>query len=144
MLPLVNLIVAEFIEIAADHYAFLRNCPPTPSPKPTFCPKWDVSVNVGLGEGYVGSFPETYNDPPVPGVQIVECGEKSYSRKKKIRRKRGRGGAVTPYPTRLSLFFLFTSLCAVPTIWTPSMEQSITDTTPKFRKRKKNSLSRRL
>ena len=31
--------------------------------KPTFCPKWEVSVNVGLGEGYVGSFPETYNDP---------------------------------------------------------------------------------
>ena len=31
--------------------------------KPTFCPKWAVSVNVGLGEGYVGSFPETYNDP---------------------------------------------------------------------------------
>ena len=27
-------------------------------PKPTFCPKWEVSVNVGLGEGYVGSFPE--------------------------------------------------------------------------------------
>ena len=22
-----------------------------PSPKPTFCPKWEVSVNVGLGEG---------------------------------------------------------------------------------------------
>ena len=21
------------------------------SPKPTFCPKWEVSVNVGLGEG---------------------------------------------------------------------------------------------
>ena len=32
------------------------------SPKPTFCPKWEVSVNVGLGEGKVGSFPETYND----------------------------------------------------------------------------------
>ena len=22
-----------------------------PSPKQTFCPKWEVSVNVGLGEG---------------------------------------------------------------------------------------------
>ena len=32
------------------------------SPKPTFCPKWEVSVNVGLGKGKVGSFPETYND----------------------------------------------------------------------------------
>ena len=36
--------------------------PTYPSPKPTFCPKWEVSVNVGLGEGKVGSFPETYND----------------------------------------------------------------------------------
>ena len=34
-----------------------------PSLKPTFRPKWEVSVNVnGLGEGWVGSFPETYND----------------------------------------------------------------------------------
>ena len=30
---------------------------------PTFCPKREVSVNVGLGEGQVGSFLETYNDP---------------------------------------------------------------------------------
>ena len=26
--------------------------PTYPTPKPTFCPKWEVSVNVGLGEGY--------------------------------------------------------------------------------------------
>ena len=34
--------------------------PTYPSPKPSFCPKWKVSVklNVSLGEGYVGSFPE--------------------------------------------------------------------------------------
>ena len=25
--------------------------PTYPSPKPTFSPKWEVSVNVGLGEG---------------------------------------------------------------------------------------------
>ena len=25
--------------------------PTYPSPKPTFCPKWELSVNVGLGEG---------------------------------------------------------------------------------------------
>ena len=25
--------------------------PSYPFPKPTFCPKWEVSVNVGLGEG---------------------------------------------------------------------------------------------
>ena len=30
-----------------------------PSPKPTFCPKQGVSVNVGLGQGQVGSFWET-------------------------------------------------------------------------------------
>ena len=33
--------------------------PNYPSLKPSFCPKWEVSVNVGLGEGEVGSFPET-------------------------------------------------------------------------------------
>ena len=27
------------------------NLPTYPSPKPTFCPKWEVSANVGLGEG---------------------------------------------------------------------------------------------
>ena len=27
--------------------------PTYPSPKPTFCPKWEVSDNVGLGEGEV-------------------------------------------------------------------------------------------
>ena len=30
-----------------------------PSPKPAFCPKWKESANVGLREGWVGSFPET-------------------------------------------------------------------------------------
>ena len=33
-----------------------------PSPRPTFCPKWEVKVNVRLGEGSVISFPETYID----------------------------------------------------------------------------------
>ena len=36
--------------------------PTYPFPKATFCPKCEVSVNVGVGEGRVGSFPETYND----------------------------------------------------------------------------------
>ena len=40
-----------------------RKLPAYPSPKPTFCPKWEVIVNVGLGEGRVGSFPETYYNP---------------------------------------------------------------------------------
>ena len=29
------------------------------SAKPIICGKWEVSLNVSLGEGYVGSFPET-------------------------------------------------------------------------------------
>ena len=33
--------------------------PTYPSPKPTFCPKWEESANAGLREGWVGSFPET-------------------------------------------------------------------------------------
>ena len=35
---------------------------PPPPPKPTFCPKREISVNISLGEGpgKVGSFPETY------------------------------------------------------------------------------------
>ena len=36
--------------------------PTYPSPKPTFCLKWEVSVNAGLGEGYVDSFQETLNE----------------------------------------------------------------------------------
>ena len=31
--------------------------PTYPSLKATFCSKWEVSVNVGLREGYVSSFP---------------------------------------------------------------------------------------
>ena len=37
----------------SDHYTFPRNFPPTPS---------HLEQNVGKGEGWVGSFPETYND----------------------------------------------------------------------------------
>ena len=37
--------------------------PTHPSPKPKFCPKWEVSISLGLGEGKVGSFPETYIYP---------------------------------------------------------------------------------
>ena len=33
--------------------------PTYPCPKPIFCPKWEVSVNVELGKGLVVSFPET-------------------------------------------------------------------------------------
>ena len=37
--------------------------PTYPSPKSTFCPEREVSVNVGSGEGWKGSFPETLIDP---------------------------------------------------------------------------------
>ena len=36
-----------------------------PSPKRTFCPKWEVRANVRLREGYVVSFPETYIEPKI-------------------------------------------------------------------------------
>ena len=36
--------------------------PTYPSSKPTFCLKWEVSVNAGLGEGWVDSFQETLNE----------------------------------------------------------------------------------
>ena len=48
--------------------------PAYPSPKPTFCPKWEVIVNVGLGEGRVGSFPETYYNPKCcDAVTLFRC-----------------------------------------------------------------------
>ena len=48
-----------------DHYTFLGDCPSDPSPKPklTLIITSHLGQNVGLGEGYVCSFPETYNDP---------------------------------------------------------------------------------
>ena len=39
--------------------------PTFPSPNLIFCPKKEVSVNVRLGEGYVGSSPETPIDPQI-------------------------------------------------------------------------------
>ena len=46
--------------------------PTYPSRKPAFCSKWEVSVNVGLGEGYVSSFPETYNPSPAESFSLGE------------------------------------------------------------------------
>ena len=40
---------------AWDHYTFSGKLPTYPSPKPTACPKWEVSDNVDLGEGWVVS-----------------------------------------------------------------------------------------
>ena len=47
-----------------------------PSPKPTFCPKREVSVNVGLGEGVCGQFPRNRIKLPVhskSGEDKVDC-----------------------------------------------------------------------
>ena len=33
------------------NFRFRGKLPTYPSPKPSFCPKWEVSVNVNLGEG---------------------------------------------------------------------------------------------
>ena len=41
-----------------DQFRFLETAY-LPLPKPSFCPKGDVSVNVSLGEGCIGSFPGT-------------------------------------------------------------------------------------
>ena len=38
------------LNIFSVHYVSGK-LPIYPFPKPTFCPKWEVSVNVGLGEG---------------------------------------------------------------------------------------------
>ena len=43
-----------------DHYTFLGKLPTYPSPKPTLTLTSHLGQNVGLGEGQVGSFPETY------------------------------------------------------------------------------------
>ena len=40
------------LELTRDlRWGSLTFLPTYPSPKPTFCPKWEVNVNVGLGEG---------------------------------------------------------------------------------------------
>lgn len=43
----------------------LRNSgklPTYPSANPTFSPKWEVSVNAGITEGWVGSFSKLYTE----------------------------------------------------------------------------------
>ena len=44
--------------------------------------------------------------PPVPGVQIVECGTKEET-EKKIRSKKGRGLSPLPHPLFVCLFVCF-------------------------------------
>ena len=51
--------------------------PTYPSPKPKFNTNSHLRQNVGLGEGWVGSFPETYNDPKT--FIVAARGEGGYS-----------------------------------------------------------------
>ena len=46
-----------------DHYYISKKLPTYPSPKPTLTLTSHLGRNVCAGEGYVGSFPEAYNDP---------------------------------------------------------------------------------
>ena len=46
-----------------DQCMFLGNCPPTPPQNLTFTLPPRLGQNVRFGEGWVGSFPETYIDP---------------------------------------------------------------------------------
>ena len=50
-----------------------------PSPKSTLTLTSHLGKNVGLGEGQVGSFPETYNDP-FSSYDIIRRGNLFYSR----------------------------------------------------------------
>ena len=48
--------------VFCGQFRFLKNCPqypPPPQPKPTLSLSSHLGQNVGLGEGWVGSFPET-------------------------------------------------------------------------------------
>ena len=46
--------------------------PTFPSPNPRFCPKWEVTVNADLGEGYVGSFLDvTIQMKPILSVAVL-------------------------------------------------------------------------
>ena len=59
-------------EQVQDHYTILGNCPSTPSPMPTLTLTFHLRQNVGLGEGQVGSFPETYNIHKEPISLIIK------------------------------------------------------------------------
>ena len=54
-----------------DHHTFLGDCPPTPPLSQNY---FSLGQNVGLGEGYVLSFPETYNDPKSFGESFDATG----------------------------------------------------------------------
>ena len=46
-------------EKTTDQFRSLGKLPTYPSPKSTVCPKWELSDNVDLGEGWVVNLPES-------------------------------------------------------------------------------------
>ena len=50
--------LTKFVRHKVDQFMFLGNCPPTP-PLSQHCLTSQLGKNVGLGEGSVGSVPET-------------------------------------------------------------------------------------
>ena len=57
-LPLLGIATGEAIKIKGSFYVSVK-LPTYPSPKPTLTLSSYLGQNVGLGEGWVGSFPET-------------------------------------------------------------------------------------
>ena len=70
-----------------------------------FSPPLKLSPRSLRGGGVHRSSPAV-SRPPVPGVQIVECGTKEET-EKKIRRKKGRGLSPLPHPLFVCLLFFF-------------------------------------
>ena len=60
---LINLFCSIIRETKLDQYQYLGNCPPNPPLNSTTVNWQQVKVNVGLGEGKVGSCPDTDIDP---------------------------------------------------------------------------------
>ena len=65
------------IKIPKKLCTFLGNCQPTPPLSQHLTHTSHLRQNVGLGEGWVGSFPETYNDPKT--FIVTARGEGGYS-----------------------------------------------------------------
>ena len=71
--------VTEDREENRDHVLYVSGKLPTcPSLKPTFCPKREVSVNVGLGEGLMGTdrdpFSSLIHDSSQVNVRAIKGG----------------------------------------------------------------------
>ena len=92
-LPFEKLRDIAFIRVQRWRVSWIRSIPLTifellyvseklptyPSPNPTFCPKWEISVKVGLGEGQVGSFTKTFNGGR-KATNSAECNKVNFER----------------------------------------------------------------